>query len=127
MFNYSEGEKEGVGVEDVGFLCSLMCFIPWAKFIAIPSPDSDTVSDSGISEDDASMIPTWNSDKSKNSLIKSSESSWKQCGTFEASRNSLGSTSSVSELDSLSNHSTIVPSKTSRHGSPSSVADTRGH
>jgi hypothetical protein len=138
-FHYSEGEKEGIGVEDLGFFCSLMCFVPWAKFIAVADPEnSDAVSESGASEDsDVSMMPSWSGDRSQRALMKSpppstpppSHEDGSGWNVFSARRRS--SIDGSSELASLSSHS-IISSKpkpkaaggaASRHGSPSSVTD----
>lgn len=50
--------------EDIGLLCSIMCFVPWSSFIAIPNPEDRDGSEcgDGISLDDDNdnlMIPNW--------------------------------------------------------------------
>ena len=63
-FSYSQGDKDsavgGVDVEDIGFFCSLMCLVPWSKFIAFNNEDSVEVDDcarSDVSVDD--LMPSW--------------------------------------------------------------------
>ena len=68
-----DSEDNGsVNAEDISMLCSLMCFVPWAKFVAIPAPEDDISSvTSGHSEEgEVSLMPHW-----KESITGSSTSS----------------------------------------------------
>jgi hypothetical protein len=134
-----DGDSERVNFDDIGIFCSLMCFVPWAQFIAVPSPDDDDIlsEKSDQSEDDgSSMMPHWNTAQTTRSRVPTARpvnvatldtEGW---SVFNARRrNSLdGSRSSGSDLSSSSSlsspHYVSQKQVPSRHrNSPPGVAD----